>query len=234
MLRRRIILQKNTFKQEQFAQLLDLAKGDRSINKYAEESNVSAAHISRFLRKMIKAPPSPETISKLSSKAYNEITYRDFMIAAGHIDPSSEKQLYDEDKEKKLYQLILKHLLKVDYEWNIKKPDKNNFFPTLIIDIDKEAYNKWLVEFLSYPQSYDESRIQVLGEKLYGKIAKLKLKPQDKFSILVDKETLYKEIVKNPPSSIRGNIYISLVDMENNAILKEEKISSYKTNSRKP
>lgn len=75
----------NTFNKELFAQLLDRAKGDRSINRFAEDTGVSAAHISRFLRNLIDAAPSPETISKLSSESYNDISYRDLMAAAGHI-----------------------------------------------------------------------------------------------------------------------------------------------------
>lgn len=47
---------KSNFNKEEFAALLEKAKGDRSINKYAEETSVSAAHISRFLRAMIDSP----------------------------------------------------------------------------------------------------------------------------------------------------------------------------------
>lgn len=75
----------NTFNKDLFAELLERAKGQRSINRYAEETGVSAAHISRFLRNLIDAAPTPDTISKLSSKAYNDISYKDLMAAAGHI-----------------------------------------------------------------------------------------------------------------------------------------------------
>lgn len=34
---------------------------------------------------MIEAPPTPETISKLAAKAYNEVTYQDLVIAAEHL-----------------------------------------------------------------------------------------------------------------------------------------------------
>ena len=43
---------------------------------------------------MIDAPPTPETISKFAKKAYNGVTYKDFMIAAGHI---SEDNKVEED-----------------------------------------------------------------------------------------------------------------------------------------
>ena len=129
----------NIFDKERFADLLDKAKGDRSINKYAEECDISAAHISRFLRQMISTPPTPETISKLSSKAYNDVSYRDLMEAAGHIAIGHTVELDDfgdetvssnndyqqqigrvsprerrsqfEEIEKKFFQIILSHLL---------------------------------------------------------------------------------------------------------------------------
>ena len=75
----------STFDKERFANLLDKAKGGRSINKYAEECDLSATHISRFLRQMINTPPTQETISKLSSKAYNNVSYMELMEASGHI-----------------------------------------------------------------------------------------------------------------------------------------------------
>ena len=73
------------FNKEEFANLLDRAKGERSINNFANETGVSAAHISRFLRQMIASPPTPETISKFAAKAQNEVYISRFMVAAGHL-----------------------------------------------------------------------------------------------------------------------------------------------------
>jgi hypothetical protein len=73
-----------------FALLLERAKGDRSINQYANTIDVSAAHISRLLRKLVKSPPTPDTINKFSSGAYNGVTYSEFMLAAGHINNKIE------------------------------------------------------------------------------------------------------------------------------------------------
>jgi len=56
-----------------FAILLEKAKGDRSINQYANTIDISAAHISRLLRKLVKAPPSPDTINKFASSACNGV-----------------------------------------------------------------------------------------------------------------------------------------------------------------
>lgn len=74
------------FNKEKFADLLKQAKGDRSINQYALHSGVSAAHISRLMRCLLDTPPNPDTIKLLADKAYNEVTYDDLMIAAGHLE----------------------------------------------------------------------------------------------------------------------------------------------------
>lgn len=80
------------FDKERFAELLEAAKGDRSIRKYAQDSGVSAAHISRLLRKINDVAPEPDTIKKFAASAYNGITYDDFMKAAGYIDVSGESK----------------------------------------------------------------------------------------------------------------------------------------------
>ena len=89
------------FNKEQFARLLGFAKGNRSIDEYAKECNVSSAHISRFLRCMIDEAPSPVTIQKLASVAHNNIEHYDLMYAVGYIDNSilsyfNSKVLVDE------------------------------------------------------------------------------------------------------------------------------------------
>src|SRR5690606_10110762 len=85
------------FNKEEFAILLDRSKGGRSINQFANETGVSAAHISRFLRKMIASPPIPETISKFAAKAQNNVTYQDLMVAAGHLARKNDIDMNSED-----------------------------------------------------------------------------------------------------------------------------------------
>ncbi len=78
------------FDKEEFAELLKRAKGDRSINQYALHSGVSAAHISRLMRCLLDASPNPNTIEALADKAYNDVSYNDLMLAAGHISREKE------------------------------------------------------------------------------------------------------------------------------------------------
>jgi len=74
------------FDKRSFVEYLNKARGDRSINKYAEECGVSAAHISRLLREMIDTPPNPDIIKKFTDHAHNGVTYGQLMQAAGHSD----------------------------------------------------------------------------------------------------------------------------------------------------
>lgn len=242
---------KDTFDKENFARLLDRAKGNRSINKYAEDSQVSAAHISRFLRKMLDTPPSPETIAKLAAQAYNEVSYRDLMIAAGHIamadennDNSSnrpvptddretriertspyERQMAMENLEKKLFQVVLSYLYEVPFKWSIQKPEGRLIFPDLMVDIDHQGYTKWLIEFKG---SLNPERMMPMPIfHFYGQLASLEFKPTDKVTLAVNSEISYNHFFKRPPLSLRINLYVMLVDLDKGKVVKEELLCKY-------
>lgn len=85
------------FDKERFAQLLERAKGNRSINEYALHSGVSAAYISRLLRGLVETPPGAVVIKKLASKAQGGITIEDLMAAAGYLPDRSEPEEPDPD-----------------------------------------------------------------------------------------------------------------------------------------
>ncbi|TVX92247.1 S24 family peptidase [Paenibacillus agilis] len=80
------------FDKVRFAELLKLAMGNRSLNKYAEASGVSNAHVSRLQRGLLEKAPEAETIKKLAEAAHNEVTYAMLMEAAGHFTEGSLQQ----------------------------------------------------------------------------------------------------------------------------------------------
>ncbi|SCY26618.1 hypothetical protein [Alkaliphilus peptidifermentans] len=246
----------NLFDKEKFAELLDKAKGGRSINKYAEECDISAAHISRFLRLMIETPPTPETISKLSSKAYNDVSYRDLMAAAGHIEIGHSAELGDledendstiedyqqkmgrvsrisprekisqfEEIEKKYFQIILSHLYEVDYKWAIQKPEGRFYRPDMIIDIDYEGYQRWILDFKA--TFNDRPFMGSFIQHVYGQFAMREIESTDKVTIAVNTDKYYEQFFKRPPKSLRANLYVMLIDLDKGKILKEEQLCSY-------
>lgn len=74
------------FDKKLFAELLDKAKGERSINQYGQHCDVDPGYISRLLRKLREQPPSAEIINKLASRAHNGVTTEELMAAAGYIE----------------------------------------------------------------------------------------------------------------------------------------------------
>lgn len=243
---------KDTFDKDSFARLLEKAKGVRSINKYAEDSEVSAAHISRFLRMILDTPPSPETIAKLAAKAYNEVSYRDLMTAAGHIsitdeniDDSNiqplpirdretriiertspyERRLAMENLEKKFFQVLLSFLYEAPFHWNIQKPEGRSFFPDMIVDIDHQGYTKWLIEFKG--SLYPDRGMPMPPFHFYGQLASLEFKPTDRVTLAVNSENSYNQFFRRPPLSLRMNLYVMLVDLDKGKVVKEELLCKY-------
>ncbi|MGF7185303.1 transcriptional regulator with XRE-family HTH domain [Desulfitispora alkaliphila] len=222
------------FNKETFAFLLDKAKGDRSINQYANETSVSAAHISRFLRQMIGSPPTPETISKFAENAANDVSYRDLMIAAGYISEESKREndsprtrrKLAEEMEKRFFQVILSELYSKDFQWSIQKPEKRRPFPDLTIEINHDGYKRWYLEFKgSFNDRPVASPLPI--HLLYAQIATMELLPTDKFTIALNDEKLYQRILKKPPVTLRANLYLMLVDLEEGKIVREEKLSDF-------
>lgn len=229
------------FHKEEFAVLLDRAKGDRSINNFANETGVSAAHISRFLRQMIASPPTPETISKFAAKAQNEVTYQDLMVAAGHLarkddtDRSKDNGIESdspmnfrrqmEELEKKFIQVILADLYESPFKWSVEKTEERYRFPDMILNIDHDGYNRWYLDFRPHLPGRRHPSFHPFH--LYGRIAMQELLETDKLTIVVNDEKDFDMIMKRPPLSLRANLYVMLIDLEWGKILKEEMLCKY-------
>ncbi|MFZ3577530.1 hypothetical protein [Virgibacillus sp. DJP39] len=231
------------FNKEEFATLLDRAKGDRSINQFANETDVSAAHISRFLRQMIASAPTPETISKFAAKSQNEVTYQDLMIAAGHIGRRDDTDENDksrmerdspmnlryqmEELKKKFIQVILADLYDRPFKWSVEQPEGRMRFPDIILNIDNEGYNRWYLDFKpSVPGRRHPSFMHSIH--LYGRIAMFELLENDKYTIVVNDEKDFEMIMKRPPLSLRANLYVMLIDLEWGKVIKEELLCRYR------
>ncbi|MFC0475730.1 hypothetical protein ACFFHF_10800 [Robertmurraya beringensis] len=230
------------FNKEEFANLLDRAKGERSINNFANETGVSAAHISRFLRQMIASPPTPETISKFAAKAHNEVTYQDLMVAAGHLarkDESDENrnggvEKYSpmnfreqmEELERKFLQVILADLFERPFKWSVEKTEERFRFPDMVLNIEHNEYKRWYLDFR--PSIPGRNHPSFHPFHLYGRIATFELLETDKFTIVVNDEKDFNYIMRRLPLSLRANLYVMLIDLEWGKILKEEMLCKYR------
>ncbi|NRY61480.1 hypothetical protein [Clostridium beijerinckii] len=248
---------KDVFNKESFALLLEKAKGNRSINQYANETRVSAAHISRFLREMIDAPPTPETISKLAAEAYNEVTYQDLMIAAGHLaeqynddDMEAREDSVGQEKasiikdspinhrneiiflEKKFIQIILADLYNKSFAWSIEKSEKlrNGGRGFYMPDMTVNIdYDGYKKWYFEFKAISNDRNFMstMLFQHLYGTIAMSELLPTDKFTIVVNSEKAYEALLNRPPVSLRANLYIMLINLDKGEVIKEEQLCKY-------
>lgn len=207
-----------------FAKLLEKAKGDRSINQYANKIGVSAAHISRLLRRLVNAPPSPKTINKFASGAYNGVTYGELMIAAGHIDEKTEeistkqKRTQTVENEKRFFQVILSDLYTRDFEWSLNKTI--NVPADLMLEIINWEYSKWYIQINAFVTSTTIYNI-------YGQIASIELSPDTKITVAVGSKNEFDLLFNNPPKSLKANLYVMLIDLDSGKITKEEKLCQY-------
>ena len=212
------------FDKEAFASLLEMARGKRSINQYANEINISAAHISRLLRKLNESPPSPDTIGKFAKGAHNGVTYSEMMLAAGHIEDNAEEvsresnKLKAKEMEKKFFQAIMTYLYTSNFEWNLNKTV--NGLTDIMIEMEDEEYSKWYIEIK--PSVSVRTLLNV-----YGQISLIEFEPDVKASIAVGSKTEFDLFVNKPPKSLRANLYVMLVDVEAGEVIKEEKLCQY-------
>lgn len=207
-----------SFDKEQFAELLEKAKGDRSINKYASEIDLSPAHISRLLRKLLETPPSPETISKLAQGAYNGVTYDSFMIAAGHINDSEDEVPTDTKNlsvEKKFHQTLTPYLFSLGNIKSINPPNKDMNLFDLIIELNDGIYSKWYIEF-----KHAITKSTFLN--FLGKLTLYHFNSDEKIIIAVTNQKDYDILLNNKPQALNANLYVMLIDLNCLEVIKEE------------
>lgn len=62
---------------------------------------------------------------------------------------------------------------------------------------------------------------------IYGRLAKTELLPTDKFTIVVNNEKSYALFFRRPPLSLRANLFVMLLDLDNCEVVKDEMLSKY-------
>ncbi len=73
-------------------ELIKKAQGNRTQNAFALKCGIDSSTLTRILNG--QNTPKPIILKKLAENAYNNVTYRDLMIAAGHIDSISNNFPY--------------------------------------------------------------------------------------------------------------------------------------------
>lgn len=142
------------FDKNKFANLLAIAKGDRSINQYALHSGVTSAHISRLLRGLLDTPPGPKTIKKLAKHAHNGVTYNDLMEAVGYFpEGDSSNQTLNEIKILNTLKRTHPHITELFKKVSMLPEDQQEMVA---------GHWKWALEVVQRQEKYKINRNQHL------------------------------------------------------------------------
>lgn len=101
------------FDRQRFSELLRKAQGGRSLNRFAADTGISAAHLSRLTRALLESAPAPPTIRKIADAAEGGVTYEALMRAAGHIESGGETSA---ESDPAIYGDIYDLLLQDEYQ----------------------------------------------------------------------------------------------------------------------
>jgi transcriptional regulator with XRE-family HTH domain len=93
------------FDKDKFVELLILAKGnERSLNQFSNACEISPAHISRYMRKILSNPPGPDLLKRIAKVSEGRVTYEELMDAVGYLPDSIDQPI--STKMEKLYKVI--------------------------------------------------------------------------------------------------------------------------------
>ena len=70
-------------RKEKFARILEKARGERTITKFAVDSAISPAYLSRLLREKIDIAPPLSAIIKFANASENRVSYEEILEVAG-------------------------------------------------------------------------------------------------------------------------------------------------------
>ena len=85
---------------------------------------------------------------------------------------------------------------------------------------------RWYLTFKDVEDEKDFLPIMYFRH-VYGLIAMTECLPTDKFPIVVNSKKAYNYLIANPPLSLRVNLYVMLIDLEQGEIIKEDIVCSY-------
>ena len=89
------------FNKKIFAMLIEQARGDRTIRRFAAEADISYVQLRKLHAGLQENPPGRKLIKKLAENSVGGIEYEDYLFAAGIRDDDMQKEL-----DKKQIQLL--------------------------------------------------------------------------------------------------------------------------------
>ena len=79
-----------SFNKKIFAMLIDKAKGERSVRRFAAECGISYLQLRKLLMCEQENPPRIKLITKLAENSENGVELEDYLYAAGKMESDNE------------------------------------------------------------------------------------------------------------------------------------------------
>lgn len=108
----------------------------------------------------------------------------------------------------------------------VEQTEGRMMVPDMVLNIDDGGYTRWYIEF-KMSRGRSAMMPYPLLQRAYYMIATMPLERTDKFTIAVNDEQSYDFFFKRPPLSLRANVYVMLIDLEEGKVVKEEKLCEY-------
>lgn len=244
----------NNYNLKKFYEMLDIAKGERSLRQYALDAGVSPAHLYRLRRE--EYLPSAKIINALTSEEAaprGNITTADLMIAIGYQDenikiiPSYAINIEnDKDREKRreikkraleystaVEGVILKELLAKEIDINLMDLEKQNskdrflFKPDIALSIKNQSIKEWFFE-IKYFDSNSVKNIDQIAKLIMGELTFTEPQKDRKISIVLNYEDIYNYFINLKNAiSYQGELSAILMDEDSLGIVEEKYLSHF-------
>ncbi len=224
------------FDKKTFADLLSEAKGKRTQTEFAEQCQISLAHLNRYLNQKKDNPPIPTTIRHIADVAQGGVSYDELMRTAGY-NPEKYREKFTTNRmqawnmKQNCLNSIVSAFSQRSFEWRSLPQESLSFFSGDNGEIhfdwgvrlfDNDFIDNWYFKYKDFPDG--DEFIDSL-KSYYNDLLYCPLPPKTKLSIAVCTEQEYKDVKRLLPQM---PFYISavLVDEVNSVIIKEEYIKT--------
>jgi len=207
-----------------FGEYLKQLRNEKSISQreLADKSGISNAEISR-IETGGRQKISPDVLRAFAPVL--DVQYEELMNKAGYLNRST---LMSENKEAeaRFIEIVTPKLIRDG--WNVELCKGSRIGDILA----KKDNVEWFLDFKYFRNREDNDRhfrddmmIRETMWRTYGKLATYDGEPISKFTITVNSEKAYNNLLKFVPGNLKISISIMLLDFEKNRIVEEHQLT---------
>ncbi len=219
---------------DEFTALFKKACGNRTQMQFAQDSGMSGAFVSRYMKQHYAKPPIPSTLKKIAAVAANGVTFEDLMKCAGYDlnkynHMGNFQELYYANIYEPFAQSSMKRIKGILDKKQIKYFESavNSESNSLNISLKNKRPYRWYFRFLPVKDVELNGKDLARDELIYsgyGRIAAHSPFEMAKYSFVTDSEYIYYGLMNKPASQLTACVTVILVN--NNFMVEDEQLVS--------